>query len=238
MLRVAITRSTVILHPRLACPGPGGSRLYALLTKVGRDTEQPQSGERAKPKRSPGLESPKERPLAQVMGVGRPAGHQHQIRVDLAVMSRDKDVELVVAHSTALEWLTTRPPHKSSSLLVPAFLSFGESECLVRCRPSEPVTRGDVPAGRARNRSWSSRRCFPRLSEVIDHRIDLASPIPLEHHQGLRGRLLLDAVHSFPPIGAGEIRRFRPPLYAATRERFVEAGVKGCIPSDVTGVVS
>src|SRR5262245_7609073 len=161
MLRVAIARSTVILQPRLACPGPGGSRLYALLTKVGRDTEQPQSGERAKPKRPPGLESPKERPLAQVMGVGRPAGHQHQIRVDLTVMSRDKDVELIVAHSPALEWLTARPPHKSSSLLVPAFLSFRESAYLVACRPSEPGARGDVPAGLLRNPSESSCRCFP-----------------------------------------------------------------------------
>src|SRR5262249_59686522 len=86
------------------------------------------------------IESPKERPLAQVMGVGRPAGHQHQIRVDLTVMSRDKDVQLIVAHSPALEWLTARPPHHSSSLLVPAFLSFRESAYLVACRPREPMT--------------------------------------------------------------------------------------------------
>src|SRR5262244_1712216 len=121
------------------------------MTKVGRDTEQPQSGQCAKPKRFLGLESPKERPLAQLMGVGHPAGHQHQIRVDLTVMSRDKDVELIVAHSPALEWLTARPPHKSSSLLVPAFLSFRKSERLVACRPSEPGARGDVPAGLLRN---------------------------------------------------------------------------------------
>src|SRR5215470_2340784 len=196
MLYVAITHSTVILHPRPARPGPGGSRPQALLTKIGRDTEQPQSGECTKPKRSPGLESPKERPMAQIMGVGYLARHQHQIRVDLAVMSRDKGVELIVAYFPALEWLTARPPHKPSSLLVPAFLSFRESECLVACRPSEPIIRDDVPAGLSRNRSGSSRMSFRRLSEVIDHRIDLASPISLEHHQGLLGRLLPDAVHS------------------------------------------
>src|SRR5215470_3626500 len=138
------------------------------------------------------------------MGVGYLAGHQHQIRVDLAVMSRDKGVELIVAYSPVLEWLIARPLHKPSSVLVPAFLSFRESECLVAYRPSEPIVRDDVLAGLSRNRSGSSRMSLRRLSEVIDHRIDLASPIPLEHHQGLPGRLLLDAVHSFPPIGAGE----------------------------------
>src|SRR5262250_1759775 len=138
------------------------------------------------------------------MGVGYLASHQHQIRVDLAVMSRDKHVELIVAYFPALEWLPARPPHKPSSLLVPAFLSFRESECLVACRPSEPIIRDDVPAGLSRNRSGSSRMSFRWLSEVIDHLIDLASPIPLEHHQGLLGRLLLDEVHSLPPMGAGE----------------------------------
>src|SRR5215470_5814386 len=53
------------------------------------------------------------------MGVGHSTGHQHQIRVDLAVMSRDKSAELVVAYSPALEWLTAL--HTPSSLLTPGF---------------------------------------------------------------------------------------------------------------------
>src|SRR5215831_11117270 len=106
MLRVGSARSTVILHPRPPRPEPGGSRPQALLTKVGSDAEEPQSGERPKPKRSSDLTSPEERPLAQIIGVRHPAGHQHQIRVDLAVMSRHESVEVILAHSRGLKWLT------------------------------------------------------------------------------------------------------------------------------------
>jgi hypothetical protein len=41
------------------------------------------------------------------MGIRHPAGNDRQIPVDLVMMRRNESVEVIVAHCTRLEWLTS-----------------------------------------------------------------------------------------------------------------------------------